>query len=115
MEGADMEIMGFVVLAILVIGVVSLVLSTTVLFHRVPKTVRSKEWFQKEPERWDSSVRLWIFIFWILVLPVYSLAQWYIHRPSPAEFAVFAYEHKVLSDFWTAVTVALGLLWGIKR
>lgn len=110
-----MDVMGFVVLAILIVGVISLVLSTTVLFHRVPARVRSKEWFQKSPETWDASVRLWIFIFWILVLPIYSLAQWYIHRPSPAEFEVFAYEHKILSDFWTAVTVALGLLWGIRR
>jgi len=111
-----MDIMGFVGLAILFVGVISLVLSTTVLFHRVPARVRSKEWFQKNPETWDASVRLWIFIFWILVLPAYQLAQWYMHRPSsPAEFEVFAYEHKILSDFWTAVTVALGLLWGIKR
>jgi hypothetical protein len=110
-----MDVMGFVGLAILIVGVISLVLSTTVLFHRVPNTVRSKEWFQKNPETWDASVRLWIFIFWILVLPVYTMAQWYIHRPPPGEFEIFAYEHKILSDFWTAVTVALGLLWGIKR
>jgi len=110
-----MDIMGFVGVAIFIVGVVSLVLSTTVLFHRVPNTVRSKEWFQKEPERWDASVRLWIFIFWILVLPVYTLAQWYIHRPLPSEFEIYQYEHKILSDFWTAVTVALGLLWGIKK
>ena len=110
-----MDVMGFVGLAILIVGVISLVLSTTVLFHRVPNTVRSKEWFQKNPETWDASVRLWIFIFWILVLPVYTMTQWYIHRPSPGEFELFAYEHKILSDFWTAVTVALGLLWGIKR
>jgi hypothetical protein len=111
-----MDAMGLVGVAILFVGVVALVLSTTVLFRRVPKTVRSKDWFQKNPETWDASVRLWIFIIWILVLPIYTLSQWYIHRPaSPPEFEVFQYEHKILSDFWTAVTVALGLLWGIKK
>jgi hypothetical protein len=110
-----MDAMGFVGVAILFIGVISLVLSTTVLFHRVPSRVRTKEWFQRSPETWDASVRLWIFIFWILVLPLYTLAQWYIHRPTEAEFEMFQYEHKILSDFWTAVTVALGLLWGIKK
>ena len=62
-QGIDMDVMSFVGVAILIVGVISLVLSTTVLFHRVPSRVRSKEWFQKDPETWDASVRLWIFIF----------------------------------------------------
>ena len=110
-----MQVMDPVGVVILIAGVIALVLSTTVIFGSVPARVRAKGWYQEHPESWATSVRLFIFIAWTLVLPVYSLVKWYFDPPAPAEFAIFQYGQKVLSDFWTAVTVALGLLWGIRR
>jgi hypothetical protein len=89
--------------------------STTVIFGRVPERVRAKAWYQERPESWTASVRLFIFIAWTLVMPVYSLVKWYFDPPAPADFATFQYGLKVLSDFGTAATVVLGLLWAIRR
>jgi hypothetical protein len=47
--------------------------------------------------------------------PAYSLVKWYFDPPAPADFATFQYGLKVLSDFGTAATVVLGLLWAIRR
>src|SRR5215470_13174183 len=104
-----MQVMDPVGVVILIAGVIALVLSTTVIFGRVPERVRAKAWYQERPESWTTSVRLFIFISWTLVLPVYSLVKWYFDPPAPADFATFQYGQKVLSDFWTAVTVALGV------
>jgi len=110
-----MQVMDPVGVVILIAGVIALILSTTVIFGRVPARVKAKTWYQERPESWTSSVRLFIFIAWTLVLPGYALVKWYFDPPTPAEFATFQYGQKVLSDFWTAVTVALGILWGIRR
>ena len=93
---------------ILIAGVIALVLSTTVIFGRVPARVKAKAWYQESPGELGC------------VGPsVHSLSRgrWFcrstrwsngtstrLHR---ADFATFQYGQKVLSDFWTAVTVAL--------
>jgi hypothetical protein len=110
-----MHVVDPVGVVILIAGVIALVLSTTVIFGRVPARVKAKAWYQESPESWTASVRLFIFVAWTLVLPIYALVKWYFDPPAPADFATFQYGQKVLSDFWTAVTVALGILWGIRR
>ena len=80
-----MHVVDPVGVVILIAGVIALVLSTTVIFGRVPERVRAKAWYQERPESWTTSVRLFIFIAWTLVLPVYSLVKWYVDPPAPAE------------------------------
>ena len=110
-----MQVMDPIGVVILIAGVIALILSATVIFGRVPAKVKAKTWHQERPESWVAAVRLFIFIAWTLVLPGYALFKWYFDPPAPADFATFQYGQKVLSDFWTAVTVALGILWGIRR
>jgi len=55
------------------------------------------------------------FVVWTVALPLGFLGEWYVLHPQPQNLAAFQYGHKVVSDVWTAFTVVLGLLFGLKK
>jgi hypothetical protein len=56
-----------------------------------------------------------LFAAWTIGPPLYAGWSWNNYQPQPAELAVYQYEHKLLSDIWTAVAAVLGVLFGIKK
>lgn len=97
-------------LAIFLLGLVLIIVSAT-LWNKNPKTVD-----QAGNSDLTQGYRLLILIVWTLILPLYSLYEWHTQPPpSAADFPAFQYGHKVLGDVWTAVAVALGLIFGIKK
>jgi hypothetical protein len=52
---------------------------------------------------------------WGLAVPLYSVLEWFSLKQLPSNLVVFQYEHKLLSDLWTAFGVMLGLLFGVRR
>ena len=55
-----------------------------------------------------------LFALWTIALPAYSLWEWYV-LPRPDNLPAYAYQHKVWSDVWTAGTILLGVLFGVKK
>ncbi len=56
-----------------------------------------------------------LFGLWTLALPLYFLWEWHYGNLDLTKLSSFQYRNKVTSDAWVAVTLVLGVLFGIRK
>src|SRR5262249_43171030 len=100
----------FFITAIVVIGFVFVGLS----FYRWSHEERPKAEFAgtggTERDVWRGAM----FGIWLILLPLIFLIQW-LWNDTPANMQVYQYGHKVWSDLWAALSIVLGVLFGVKK
>ena len=97
---------------VFILAGIALVVLSGLLWTKQPTTFDRASGTQDGTQFW----RLVILVAWTILLPAYSLWEWHTQpQPTGTDLAAFQYGHKVLGDFWTAVAVVLGLIFGIKK
>ena len=60
-------------------------------------------------------VRGLLFALWATALPAYFLLKWYSLDKPPVNLSEYQYVHRMWSELWAALSVVLGLLFGVKK
>jgi hypothetical protein len=90
-----------------------LVLPSFVLWWQRPSTTGARA--LRAPGSALAFFQSLLFAAWTIGPPLYALWAWRNYPPEPSSFAVYQYDHKLISDVWVSIAVVLGVLFGIKK
>jgi uncharacterized membrane protein len=66
----------------------------------------------------SDNLKKWLFVLWTVTGPLFALWYWeYYGAPLKEDSLIkpFQYRQKLYTDVWSAGTVMLGVIWGIKK